>query len=81
MKRLLHSLFGASVSVILAATNTVGASDKQALDPAQDNAGGEAILVAQNTAPRESKSSNTAKVCVDSKGVILRGYDAVAYFK
>jgi YHS domain-containing protein len=81
LKRLLHSLFGASVAVILAATYTVGASDKQTLDPAQDNAGGEAIPVAQNAAPMESKSSNTAKVCVDSKGVILRGYDAVAFFK
>ena len=76
MKRLLHSLFGASVAVILAATHTVGASDKQTLDPAQDNTGGEAILVAQNAAP-----SNTAKVCVDSKGVILRGCDAVAFFR
>jgi YHS domain-containing protein len=72
LKSLLHSLSGASVAVILAATSTVGASDKQTLDPAQDNAGGEAILVAQNAAPRESKSS---------KGVILRGYDAVAFFK
>jgi YHS domain-containing protein len=81
LKRLLHSLSGASVAVILAATNTVGASDKQTFDPAQDNPGGEAILVAQNAASSESKSSSTAKVCVDSKGVILRGYDAVAFFK
>ena len=81
MKRFLHSLSGVSVAVILAATNTVSASDKQTWDPAQDNAGDEAILVAQNAAPRESKSSNTAKVCVDGKGVILRGYDAVAFFK
>ena len=77
MKRLLHWLS----AIILAANITVDASDKQTLDPAQDNAGGEAILVAQNTAPRESKSSNTAKVCVDSKGVILRGCDAVAFFR
>jgi YHS domain-containing protein len=81
LKRLLHSLSGAAVAVILAGTNTDGASDKQTLDPDQDNAGGEAILVAQNAAPRISKSNNTAKVCVDSKGVILRGYDAVAFFK
>jgi YHS domain-containing protein len=81
LKRFLHSLSGVSVAVILAATNTVSASDKQTWDPAQDNAGDEAILVAQNAAPRESKSSNTAKVCVDGKGVILRGYDAVAFFK
>ena len=81
MKRLLHWLSGASVAIILAANITVDASDKQTLDPAQDNTGGEAILVAQNAAPSESKSSNTAKVCVDSKGVILRGCDAVAFFR
>jgi YHS domain-containing protein len=81
LKRLLHSLSGASVAVILAANISVDASDKQTLDPAQDNVGGEAILVAQNAAPRESKSGNTAKVNVDSKGVILRGCDAVAFFK
>lgn len=80
MKRLLHSLSGAFVAVILAASNTVAASDKQTLDLAPSNPGSEPILVAQN-APRESKSSETAKVSVDSKGVILRGYDAVAYFK
>jgi YHS domain-containing protein len=50
-------------------------------DPAQNNTGSEPILVHQNTSPKESKSSNTAKVSVDSKGVILMGYDAVAYFK
>jgi YHS domain-containing protein len=81
LKRLLHSLSGAFVAVILAASNTIGASDKQALDPAQNNTGSEPILVHQNASPRESKSSNTAKVSVDSKGVILMGYDAVAYFK
>ena len=31
-------------------------------------------------APKEEKSGNTA-VNVDSKGVILKGYDVVAYFK
>jgi YHS domain-containing protein len=83
LKRLLHSLSGASVAavVILAANNTVGASDKQTLDPAQHSAGIDPILVAQNAAPTESKSSETAKVDVDSKGVILKGYDAVAFFK
>ena len=83
MKRLLHSLSGASVAavVILAANNTVGASDIQTLDPAQHSAGIDPILVAQNAAPREEKGSETAKVNVDSKGVILKGYDAVAFFK
>jgi YHS domain-containing protein len=83
LKRLLRSLSGASVAavVILAANNTVGASDIQTLDPAQHSAGIDPILVAQNAAPREEKGSETAKVNVDSKGVILKGYDAVAFFK
>jgi YHS domain-containing protein len=83
LKRLLHSLCGASVAaiVILAANNTVDAVDKQTSDPAQNNAESEPILVAQNAAPMEAKGSETAKVNVDSKGVILKGYDAVAFFK
>ena len=81
MKRLLYWLSGASVAIILAANITVDASDKQTLDPAQDNTGGEAILVAQNAAPRKAKGSETAKINVDSKGVILKGCDAVAFFK
>jgi YHS domain-containing protein/membrane-associated phospholipid phosphatase len=32
-------------------------------------------------APKEAKGSMTAKVNVNSQGVILKGYDAVAYFK
>jgi YHS domain-containing protein len=83
LKRLLHSLCGASVAamVILAANNTVDAVDKQTSDPAQNNAESEPILVAQNAAPMEAKGSETVKVNVDSKGVILKGYDAVAFFK
>jgi YHS domain-containing protein len=81
LKRLPHWLSEASVAVILAANSTVAASDKQTLAPAQNTARSQPILVAQNAAPRESKGSETAKVSVDSKGVILRGYDAVAFFK
>ena len=62
----------------LAANNAAGASNKQTLDPTQSNGGNEPILLAQNAAPKEAKSSN---VNVDGKGVILKGYDAVAYFK
>jgi YHS domain-containing protein len=83
MKRLLHSLTVTSVAgvVILAANSAVGASNKQTLDPTQNSARNEPILLAQNASPKEEKSSNTAAVNVDSKGVILRGYDVVAYFK
>ena len=83
MKRLLHSLTVASAAAVitLAATNAVRAADKQTLDPAQNSAGSGPILLAQIAAPREAKGSKTAKVNVDSKGVILKGYDAVAFFK
>jgi len=67
--------------VVLAANNAVGALDKQTLDPAQNNAGNGPILLAQEANPKEANGSETAKVNVDSKGVILKGYDAVAFFK
>src|SRR5258708_816740 len=67
--------------IILAANNTVCASDKQTLDPAQNTAEDGPILLAQSAAPREAKGSETANVNVDNKGVALKGYDAVAFFK
>ena len=84
LKRLLHSL-----TVVLPLQPWLSSlqiiqlmlSDKQTSDPAQNNAESEPILVAQNAAPMEAKGSETAKVNVDSKGVILKGYDAVAFFK
>jgi YHS domain-containing protein len=82
LKKLLHSLTVTSVAavVVLAADNAAGSSNKQTLDPTQNSAGSEPILLAQNVSPEEEKSGNTA-VNVDSKGVILKGYDVVAYFK
>ena len=79
MKRLLRSLNAACVAavVILVGTNAVGASDRQTLNPA----GNGPSLLAQEAGPKEAKASTTAKVNVDSQGVILKGYDAVAYFK
>ena len=64
--------------IVLAANNAVG--NEQTLDPAENNARNEPILLAQNVAPKQEKSTN-ATVNVDGKGVILKGYDAVAYFK
>ena len=83
MKKLLHSLtvtFVAAV-VVLAADNAAGSSNNQTLDPTQNSAGNEPILLAQNAAQKEEKSSSNTTVNVDSKGVILKGYDVVAYFK
>jgi YHS domain-containing protein len=81
LKRLLHSLTLASAAVItIAATNAVHAADNETLDPAQNSAGRGPILLVQNATFRGSKGSETAEVNVDSKGVILKGYDAVAFF-
>ena len=83
MKRLQHSLAVISFSVarvVILANSVVGSSNKPTLDPTQNHAGNEPILLAQNVAPKEEKSTN-ATVNVDGKGVILKGYDAVAYFK
>ena len=82
MKRLLHSLTVASAAAVitLAATNAVHAADNETLDPAQNSAGTGPILLVQNAAYRGAKGGETAKVNVDSKGVILKGYDAVAFF-
>jgi YHS domain-containing protein len=82
MKRLLHSRTAASVAaVVVLAVNNAGASDKQTLDPAQNTAGNGPDVLAQNATPNEAKGSTRAKVNVDSQGVILKGYDVVAYFK
>jgi hypothetical protein len=80
LKRLLHSLTVISVAavVLLSANNAVG--NEQTLDPAGNNVGNEPMLLAQNAAPKEEKSTSTT-ANVDGKGVILKGYDAVAYFK
>ena len=53
----------------------------ETLDPAQNSAGSGPILLVQIAVFRGAKGSETANVNVDSKGVILYGYDAVAFFK
>ena len=81
MKKILHSLAAASVAVavVFAGNNPVRASDEPTPGPAGNTAGNE--LDAQNASPKDAKGTTTAKVNVDSQGIILKGYDAVAYFK
>jgi YHS domain-containing protein len=67
--------------IILAGNNAVGASDTQTLDPAQNRAEKGADIPTQDNSRKVVKSGPTTKVNVDSQGVILRGYDVVAYFK
>jgi YHS domain-containing protein len=69
-----------AVGVALASSNPVGASDKETPDSAQSATVNEPSVLAQNTA-EEARGSTTAKVSIDSRGVILKGCDVVAYFK
>ncbi len=73
----------ASVAALLALASSgpAGASDKQTSDPAENTTGNKAEVLNQNASPQEAKGTATAKVNVDSQGIILKGYDAVAYFK
>jgi YHS domain-containing protein len=87
LRRSLYSLTVASAAAViaLAATNSVraagkNAADKETLDPAKNSVESGPILLVQIPAFRGSKGSETAEVNVDSKGVILKGYDAVAFF-
>jgi YHS domain-containing protein len=71
----------AAAVITLAMAEAVHSADNEALDPDQSNAGEWLILLAQNTAFRGAKGTEAEKVNVDSKGLALRGYDAVAFFK
>src|ERR1700736_1690133 len=83
MKRLLYSMTAASVAalVALASSSPVRASDEPTADPAQNTAGNEPNVPAQNASPAEAKGITTVKVNVDDQGIILKGYDVVAYFR
>jgi YHS domain-containing protein len=80
LKRLLQSLAELETSVWsgAAANNAIGGSSNQALDLTPNTAGNEPVLFAQNAA-EENGARTTANV--DGKGVFLKGYDTVAYFK
>jgi YHS domain-containing protein len=83
MKRLLYSVTAASVAAVVAfaSSSPAGASDKQTADPAENATGNKAEVLDQNASLKEAKGTSTAKVNVDSQGIILKGYDVVAYFK
>jgi len=83
MKRFIYSLTAASVAalIMLAGNNVVRASDAQTLDPAKNKAEKGADVPAQEDSQQVAQSGPTGKVNVDGQGIILKGYDAVAYFK
>ena len=82
MKGLLHSMTAASIAagVAVLSSNPVVASDRQTPDSGQNTTGNEPSVVAQK-AEDEARGSTTAKVNLDSQGVILKGCDVVAYFR
>ena len=72
MKRLLYSMTAASVAAVvaLASSSPVRASDKPTADPAENAAGSEPNIPAQNASPAEAKGITAAKVNVDDQGLI-----------
>jgi YHS domain-containing protein len=83
MKRLQSSLTVVLVRAvfIVAGVHVVVASDTQTLDSATQRAEKGTDLPLQGDSGKVTNSGATNKVNVDSQGVILNGYDVVAYFK
>jgi YHS domain-containing protein len=67
--------------IILAGNSSVGASDMQALDLAKSTSEKGPDIQTQDGSQNTAKSDSATKVNVDSQGVIVNGYDVVAYFK
>jgi YHS domain-containing protein len=59
----------------------VGASEAQALDPAKSTSEKGPDISTEDDFQNATKSGSTNKVNVNDQGVILKGYDVVAYFK
>jgi len=82
MKKFVFALIAAFVaSAVVAENDGVSGADTQASDLAQNTAQNGSDAPAQQASPKEAKESTTAKVNVDSQGVILKGCDVVAYFR
>jgi YHS domain-containing protein len=81
MKRLLYAVAAdfVAAAVIFALSSPIIASDEPKSDPAQ-NAPGNQAKVTGVSQPEATGTAKT-KVNVDVQGIILKGCDAVAYFK
>jgi len=82
MNMSLHSLTAACVMsvIVLGANRAVGASEEQTSNPVQNADANKVDVTAQDASQKQPKDG-TGKVNLDSQGVILKGYDVVAYFK
>jgi YHS domain-containing protein len=67
--------------IILAGNSGVGTSDAQALGPAKSASEKGPDISTEDDFQNAAKSGSTNKVNVNDQGVILKGYDVVAYFK
>jgi YHS domain-containing protein len=83
MKRFHSSAIKASVALLatLCAWQTVSAESLQNLDSSQAIFTKDQPMLAEAGAKAKKTKASAWKVNVDKSGVILKGYDAVAYFK
>ena len=83
MKRFPHSLTAALVAalVIVATSNGAPADGQQWPEPANSVLGKDQMLAQADTSAKRKTNPGRPLVNVDKKGVILKGYDPVAYFK
>jgi YHS domain-containing protein len=84
MKRFLYSSTVASLVAALIVATSNGAPVAGQLPSAKDSIGKDQMLLAQADASEQKKTAANKKgplVNVDKNGVILKGYDPVAYFK
>jgi YHS domain-containing protein len=85
MKRLPHSSTVAFIAAvfIVATSNGAFAAGQPSAESANNGVGKDQMLLAQTDTSGQKKTHGGKKplVNVDKEGVILKGYDAVAYFK
>jgi YHS domain-containing protein len=79
MKELRIALIATAVA--LASGIPGRASDESSPVPAQNEPVNQTDVPAQSTSAKDPNGTTTTKVNVDSQGIILQGYDVVAYFK
>ena len=78
MKRLRLPNLVCAAALVIVVGSAVSASDQPTQTPVQKSTEKWPIVLAQNAGSKQ-KGTERAKVNVDRKGVILKGYDAIAY--
>jgi YHS domain-containing protein len=83
MKRFPDSLAAAYLMavIVLAGNSAVAGSEKQTAGPAGSTSENRPAATAEEVSQKDPKGGTQGKANVDSQGIILKGYDAVAYFK